>query len=131
MSRRMLVRTIVALLLTLSAVLFFDYLSFPATELPPPHHAALTAHIPSEVREGSELQARRISGGYAVTLTRRLANGQVARYRYEVSDQLAVTEMGVSLSYPLQNAINLMLALTLGALLSGYAVLTWLKRKNP
>ncbi|MBT9175900.1 MAG: hypothetical protein DDT20_00202 [Firmicutes bacterium] len=130
MWKRMLVRTIIALLLTLSAVLFFDYLSFPTTELPPPHKTALRAHVASEVWEGSELLAHRISSGYAVTLTRRYADGRVVRYRYEVSDHLAVSELGKNVSYPPRNAVNLLLALTLGLLLSGYAALTWLKRRR-
>ncbi|MBT9134455.1 MAG: hypothetical protein DDT37_01391 [Firmicutes bacterium] len=130
MWRRMLVRTIFALLLMLSAVLFFDYLSFPTTELPPPHKAALRAHVARDTWEGSELLAHRLTHGYAVTLTRRYADGRAVRYRYEVSDQFAVSETGVSVTYPPRNAVNLLLALTLGLFLSAYAALTWLKRRR-
>ncbi len=131
MWKRIFVRTVwLLLLLTLLVVLLFDFHSFRPTALPATHQAALIAHVTSEQWEGSEVLAQRVPSGYAVTLIRRFPDGQVARYRYEVSDQLAVTEIGVSVSYPPRNAVNLLLALTLGLLLSGYAVLTWVKKRR-
>ena len=130
MWKRMLVRTTFALLLTLSAVALFDYLSFPPTKLPAPHTAALRTHVASDAFEESELHARRVTRGYAVTLTRRYADGRVVNHRYEVNDSLAVAELGMSVSYPPRNAVNILLALILGLLLSGYAALTWVKRRG-
>lgn len=130
MWKRMLVRTAVALLLALLAVVLFDYFSCPATKLPLPHTAALRTHVTSDVWEGSELQARRLANGYAVTLNRRSADGRMISHRYEVSDALEVKELGVSLTYPPQNAVNILLALTLGVLLSGYAASTWWRRRR-
>lgn len=130
MLRRLLVRTAFALLLALTVVLFFDYFSFPPTELPPQHTAVLRTRVTALVWETSEILTRRAHDGYAVTLTRRDADGRVVIYRYEVSDRLDIAELGMSVSYPLRNAVNLLLALTLGLLLSGYAALTWIQRRK-
>lgn len=130
MWKRMLVRTTTALLLVLAVVVLFDYLSFSPAELPAPHTAALRTHVTSDVWEGSELQARRVGSGYAVTLNRRNADGHMVVRRYEVSDALEVKELGVSLAYPPQNAVNILLALTLGLILCGYAALTWFRSRR-
>jgi hypothetical protein len=131
MWKRLLVRVTVALLLTLLAVALFDYLSFSPAELPLPHTAALRAHVARDVWEESELFARRVSNGYAVTLSRRNADGRWVVRRYEVGDTLEVKELGVSISYPPQNAVNILLALTLGLILCGYAALSWFRQRKP
>jgi len=129
MWKRLWIRTAAGLVLTTLTVLLFHYFAYPLVELPSAHEAALRMHVAAHLWNNSELLVRRIPEGLSVTLTSRGADGRVVRYRYEVSDTLVVTEVGISLAYPPPNAMNLLLALILGLLLFGFAVATWVVRR--
>jgi len=107
-----------------AVVILLVYMQFQskAVELPPAELQALREAAPAEHFDNAQIEARKTSQGYVVDLIHEEAGGRRLVYKYEVSPELTVTNLGLTVGLMGKNPMTILVPLLLAIAFFGYVV---------